>query len=85
MPRTIKYFNWVILVAVVALFIATTGCASYSQVSVSPTTTPIGIPGTPTVTIQNFAFSPATITIPRGTTVTWENKDSASHTIVSDA
>jgi plastocyanin len=85
MPRTIKRFNWVILVTVVAMLIGTAGCTNYSQVSVAPTTTPIEIPGTPTVTMQNLAFSPATITVPRGTTVIWVNKDSASHTIVSDA
>jgi plastocyanin len=86
MPSTIKCIHWVILIAVVALFIGTAGCTSYSQVSPAPTTTPIEIPGTPTtVTIQNFAFSPAVITVPRGTTVTWVNQDSASHTIISDA
>jgi plastocyanin len=85
MPYTIKRFNWVIFIAVVAMFIGTAGCTSYSQGPVAPTTTPLEIPGTPTITIQNFAFSPATITVPRGATVTWVNKDSASHTIVSDA
>jgi len=33
------------------------------------------------VTIQNFAFSPATLTIPAGTTVVWTNKDTAPHTV----
>src|SRR3954447_3752369 len=32
------------------------------------------------VTIQNFAFSPATIDINAGDTVTWTNRDSAPHT-----
>src|SRR5574337_207231 len=35
------------------------------------------------VTIQNFAFGPDTLTIPVGTTVTWTNKDSVSHTVTS--
>jgi plastocyanin len=85
MPSSIKSFHWAILVTVVAMFIGAAGCTSYTQVSVAPTTTPIEIPGTPTVTVQNFAFSPAVITVPRGTTITWVNQDSASHTIVSDA
>ncbi len=41
---------------------------------------------TPTITeveIAGFAFVPATITIPVGTTVTWFNKDSAAHTVSS--
>jgi plastocyanin len=36
---------------------------------------------TNTVTIDNFAFSPTSITVKKGTTVTWTNKDSATHTI----
>lgn len=36
---------------------------------------------TNSVTIENFAFSPASITIKKGTAVTWANKDSATHTV----
>ena len=35
------------------------------------------------VHIDNFSFSPASITIPRGTTVTWTNRDDIPHTVVS--
>ena len=35
---------------------------------------------TNTVTIQNFAFSPAIVTVKAGTTVTWTNSDQDSHT-----
>lgn len=35
------------------------------------------------ITIQGFAFGPATITIPVGTTVTWTNKDTAPHNVTS--
>ncbi|MGH3865518.1 MAG: cupredoxin domain-containing protein [Pseudonocardiaceae bacterium] len=33
------------------------------------------------VTIQNFAFSPATVTIKAGTTVIWTNRDQDPHTV----
>lgn len=33
------------------------------------------------VTIQNFAFTPQTITVAKGTTVRWTNNDSAAHTV----
>ncbi len=39
---------------------------------------------TVSVTIQNFAFSPATITVKKGTAVTWTNMDSAPHTATGD-
>jgi plastocyanin len=36
------------------------------------------------VIIDNFAFSPASITVKKGTTVTWTNKDSATHTVTEN-
>ena len=35
----------------------------------------------PQVTIDNFTFSPATLTVPSGTTVTWINQDDMVHTV----
>ena len=37
------------------------------------------------VHIKNMAFSPATLTIKVGDTITWTNQDSASHTVTSDS
>ncbi len=36
------------------------------------------------VNIENFAYNPATITVPKGTTVTWTQLDSAPHTVTGD-
>lgn len=36
---------------------------------------------TNTVAIQNFAFSPISITVKAGASVTWTNKDSIAHTV----
>lgn len=36
------------------------------------------------VEIKDFAFGPETITVKKGTTVTWTNKDSAGHTVTPD-
>jgi plastocyanin len=36
---------------------------------------------TDSVTIQNFAFLPGDITVKKGTTVTWTNKDSTAHSV----
>ncbi len=37
------------------------------------------------VTIQNFAFGPKTLTVAPGTRVVWTNRDSAAHSVSSDA
>lgn len=39
---------------------------------------------TSTVSIKDFAFSPSSINIKVGTTVTWTNNDSARHTVTAD-
>ncbi len=36
------------------------------------------------VTIYNYAFTPSSLTVPAGTTVTWTNKDNIGHTVTSD-
>jgi plastocyanin len=41
--------------------------------------------GTVNVAIKSFKYSPNPITIRTGTTVTWTNQDSTSHTVTSDS
>lgn len=69
--------------------IPTTTAATSSPTATAttlPTTQPTATQGgTASVTIQNFAFVPGTLTITRGTTVTWVNQDPVSHSVVSDA
>lgn len=36
------------------------------------------------VEIKDFAFAPGTLTVPKGTTVVWTNKDSVGHTVTPD-
>ena len=43
------------------------------------------IPAPMLITIQNFEFKPATLTVKKGQTVKWVNKDSAPHTVTSDS
>ena len=40
-------------------------------------------PATTEVKIDNFSFTPAVLTVPVGTTVTWTNRDDIPHTVVS--
>jgi plastocyanin len=43
-----------------------------------------GGPGTNEVWIQDMSFSPSTITVASGTTITWTNKDPMAHTVTSN-
>ena len=42
------------------------------------------VQATDTVAIQNFAFTPVSITVKKGTKVTWTNKDSTAHTVTEN-
>lgn len=37
------------------------------------------------IVIDNFVFTPATLTVPKGTRVVWRNRDDIPHSIVSAA
>jgi len=43
-----------------------------------------GATGAQTVTIAGFAFAPNDVTVAAGSSVTWTNNDSASHTATAD-
>lgn len=40
-------------------------------------------PAAISITIDNFSFTPKEITVSKGTTVTWINRDDVPHTVVS--
>ncbi|MCI0862433.1 MAG: hypothetical protein J4N82_10915 [Chloroflexi bacterium] len=43
-----------------------------------------GGPDTVIVLVDNFAFSPRVVTVQKGTTVVWINKETPKHTVTSD-
>jgi amicyanin len=53
----------------------------------SATASASGAPDAPqglnAITISNFKFVPATVTVPAGTIVTWTNKDEEPHNVIS--
>lgn len=59
--------------------------ASTDQATPPPSPNPSNAAATKEVAIEDFAFTPATITVKKGTTVTWTNKDSVSHTVTGDS
>lgn len=52
-----------------------------SKSNMSTTAKPSAATSSNQVTIENFAFSSNNITVKKGTTVTWTNKDSATHNV----
>jgi amicyanin len=85
MSSDLKSINLAIALIVLVICMAFAGCTAYQQ-SPGPATTPkTQVPGSNTITIQNFAFVPPAISVAPGTTVTWVNKDSVDHEIVNDA
>jgi amicyanin len=60
------------------------GCTSAQSPPATTQATQAPAGGSNHIAIKNFAFSPATLTIKTGTTVTWTNQDGAPHQIASD-
>ncbi len=61
------------------------GTAATGSNSGTGTTDTSGCTATSSVTLQNYAFSPACITVAANTAVIFTNKDAATHTSTSDA
>jgi plastocyanin len=82
--------TFVILALVAAMIVLSAACSGTTNTTTAPAATTTAGSGTTTaatgdaISIENFAFAPETITIPVGSTVTWTNKDSASHQIKGD-
>jgi len=91
--------RWVMvsLVLILALGLVATACGGGSSTTTTAaggatttsaggatTTSAAGGGGGAQVTIQNFSFSPASVTVKVGDTVTWTNQDSSTHTVVAD-
>ena len=76
----------ILAVAVVALV---AGCGGSSKSSSSPSSTPApaatsnggASSGGSSVSMKNIAFNPSTLTVKKGTTVTWTNDDSVNHDV----
>jgi len=83
--------TYFLLGCMVIILVTASGCTTYNP----PTTTPATTTNAPTattsttgitaITIQNFAFNPASVSVSVGTTVTWTNQDAVQHQIINDA
>ena len=70
-----------LMIAVVVIAIAACSKSDSTNTPTPPTTNK---PTDATVSIQNFAFSPASVTIKAGGTVAWTNVDAAPHTVTDN-
>jgi plastocyanin len=70
----------VVGIAVFALLGSPTSVRAAHAQAVTPPVPVANVEG-PRVTIDNFTFNPATLTVPSGTTVTWTNQDDMVHTV----
>jgi plastocyanin len=75
------------LAAALGVVVATgglTACGGVTHAATKPAAAAPAAPAaTSAITIDNFSFSPAAITVKAGTTVTWTNRDEEPHSVVS--
>jgi len=79
MPRTLLST----LIAVAATALLASGCGGDSEASAPPAPAAAG-GGADAVTIDDFKFSPATLTVKAGSGVTFTNDDSTAHTATAE-
>ncbi len=80
--RLVIRLRWAFVWLVASMFAANCGGSDSGSPSPSPTPTPT--PGGTTITIANNAVSPSTLTVARGSQVTFVNNDTRPHNMVSD-
>ena len=73
----------IIAILTVVLMMGGTGCSTSKTTTPAPTNTTTAAASN-TINIVNFTFTPGTLTVKAGTTVTWTNNDSMTHTVTSD-
>jgi plastocyanin len=78
--RSIKIRS-ALAVTVLILIAACSGSSSSYSTTTSPTS---GTGGTGAVTITAVTYSPNSLTVSQGSTVTWTNSDVGPHTVTSD-
>lgn len=90
MKKVIRSKNWSLISMALLILVASisTSCTKSSMGDMTGTGTTGGIkgtegPGTNEVWIRSMAFTPSTITVTTGTTVTWTNQDMVVHNVVS--
>ncbi len=80
-----KHTNKLILCGIIVLLLLSTGIAhERSTFAQDDTPAPMSPVTEVTVSIANLAFSPHTVVVATGATITWQNNDAVAHTVHSD-
>lgn len=75
---------WSACTVMLLLTCTLSGCTSSQDQGTTIPATPASSDVPNVITVKNFAFSPDTLTVRTGTTVTWVNQDEAVHQIDTD-
>jgi plastocyanin len=84
MKKMTRTFGFLSAIAIAALMIACGGGSTSPSGSGSPTPTPTPAPAGLTITITSAGVSPKTLTVARGSQVTFVNNDNQIHDELSD-
>ncbi len=71
-------------IAIAGLLLAACGNSEAGDTGTNAGPAPAATGAADTVAIEGFAFATSTLTVAKGTTVTFDNKDSAAHTVTAD-
>lgn len=83
MRKNLVLFGLLIVGLVVGVLAGCSKSGSSYGMSSAPPPPPAPTPNV--VTISGYAFSPTNVTVPKGTTVTWQNNDGVAHTATSNS
>jgi plastocyanin len=76
MKTKLIYFTGLAVLIAAIVFISCSKSNSYGSSNMAPTAA--------TVSIKNMAFSPGSLSVTTGATVTWTNSDTTLHTVTAD-
>jgi plastocyanin len=79
-----RHLRTLLVLAALASLVAIAGCSTPSATPSAPSGGSGPAASVVSVTLQNFAFNPADITVAVGGTVTFKNNDSVAHNIAGD-
>jgi len=87
MFKKINFLQIIIPIISVLIISGITSCSKNDTTSpyssMNSNTGGTGVPGANEVWMQSSAFTPASITVAKGTTIKWTNKDNVLHTVTS--